>query len=95
MYKIRKEKVDRLGLLQDILLYFEHYYLRFINGEKDMLLEEWKDRIALLDKEIIVKSDGKVYKGKATDIAKDGRLILKTEDSGLIKFWAGDTSIKK
>lgn len=94
IYKIKKQKISRLFLLKNILINFEEYYKKFINGEKDKLLNEWKDKISLLGKIIIVKSDGKVYEGKAIDIAKDGRLMLLNENNKIIKFWAGDASIK-
>jgi len=82
-------------LLRDILFYFENFYFRFLSGEKEKLLEEWKNKISLLRKEVTVKSDGKKYQGKAVDIAQDGRLVLLTDKSEKIKFWAGDTSVRK
>ncbi len=94
IYKIKKQEVSRLALLQNILVNFENYYKKFLNGEKDKLLDEWKSKIALLGKFINVKSDGKVYEGKAIDIAKDGRLMLLNKNNEIIKFWAGDASIK-
>ncbi|MGM0438523.1 MAG: biotin--[acetyl-CoA-carboxylase] ligase [Bacillota bacterium] len=95
LYNIQGAKIDKFELLTDILFYFENFYFKFLNGENEKLLEEWKSKISLLGKEIIVKSDGKEYFGKAVDIAKDGRLILLTNKSETKKFWAGDTSIRK
>ena len=95
LYNILGNKVDQIELLKDILFYFENFYFRFLSGEKEKLLDEWKNKISLLGKEVTVKSDGKKYQGKAVDIAKDGRLVLLTDKSEKIKFWAGDTSVRK
>lgn len=95
LFNILGKKVDKLELLKNIIFYFENFYFRFLNGEKEKLLNEWKNKISLLGKEITVKSDGKEFQGKALDIAKDGRLILLTDKSERMKFWAGDTSIRK
>lgn len=95
LFKILGSKVDKLNLLKDILFYFENFYFRFLNGDKEKLLEKWKRKISLLGKNVVVQSDGKKYTGKAVDIAKDGRLILLTDKSELKKFWAADTSVRK
>lgn len=95
LFKITGNKVDKLELLKDILFYFENFYFRFLNGNKDKLLKEWKSKISLLGKDVTVKSDGEEYIGKAVDIAKDGRLILLINNSEVKKFWAGDTSVRK
>jgi len=95
LYNILGNKVDKIELLKDILFYFENFYFRFLNGEKEKLLEEWKNKISLLGNKVKVRSDGKVFFGKAIDIDKDGRLVLLTEKSKIKKFWAGDASVRQ
>lgn len=95
LYKIKSKKVDRLDLLSDILLYFERYYERFLTGNKDMILKEWKKKINLLGKEIKLENEGEIWQGEAIDITKDGRLMISTSNGDIKKFWTGDTSIIK
>jgi BirA family biotin operon repressor/biotin-[acetyl-CoA-carboxylase] ligase len=79
---------DLDALLSRILTEFE----RIGNMEFEQVLKLYKSKCGILGKEITVKAVDREVKGKAIDIAKDGRLMLKTEE-GLLELDEGDVSL--
>ena len=70
----------------------EKLYLRLQAGES--ILAEWRDNLVTLGKNIHVRSGDEVFEGIAESVADDGSLMLRCADGRLLKFMAGDVSLK-
>jgi BirA family biotin operon repressor/biotin-[acetyl-CoA-carboxylase] ligase len=86
------EEVSRVVLLQNLFVEIERSYLRLQDGES--LLEEWRDNLVTLGKRIHVRAGDEVFEGIAESVAEDGSLMLRCADGRLMKFTAGDVTLK-
>jgi BirA family biotin operon repressor/biotin-[acetyl-CoA-carboxylase] ligase len=86
----KKEQVNRLALLQDILRRIEKNYLFFnAHGAADVI-NKWREYSLTLGKRIKVICQKAHLEGEAVDIDVDGGLLVR-KDSGLVeKIMAGD-----
>lgn len=85
--------ISLVKLLQNLFAEVERLYLELKDGKSP--LAEWKSRLITLGKEISVISGGDVYEGIAESVADDGSLLLRCPDGVLMKFMAGDVTLKK
>ncbi|MFH1201676.1 MAG: biotin--[acetyl-CoA-carboxylase] ligase [Candidatus Omnitrophota bacterium] len=86
----KKEDVNRLELLQEILRALEENYLIFKEDGAGPILEKWRAYNLSLGKRVKVVYQSKHLEGMAVDIDSDGGLLIR-KDSGLIeKVMAGD-----
>jgi BirA family biotin operon repressor/biotin-[acetyl-CoA-carboxylase] ligase len=86
------EEVSRLVLLRNLFTEMEKLYLRLQAGES--LLAEWRDNLVTLGKNIHVRSGDDVFEGIAESVADDGSLMLRCTDGGLLRFMAGDVTLR-
>jgi BirA family biotin operon repressor/biotin-[acetyl-CoA-carboxylase] ligase len=86
------EEVSRPVLLRNLFLEIEKLYLRLQAGES--LLAEWRDNLITLGKNIHVRSGDNVFEGIAESVADDGSLMLRCSDGGLLRFMAGDVTLR-
>ena len=86
------EEVSRLVLLRNLFLEMEKLYLSLQAGES--LLAEWRDKLITLGKNIHVRSGDDVFEGIAESVADDGSLMLRCADGKLLKFMAGDVTLR-
>mgnify|MGYP006281276969 CR=1 FL=1 len=93
LYQVKERKVNRKELLQNILKFFEQYYKLLTADKEDVLLNQWRDKLAIVGKCIEISSNGKIYTGEVIDLSDKGELILKTQSGEIKSFWAGDTSL--
>jgi BirA family biotin operon repressor/biotin-[acetyl-CoA-carboxylase] ligase len=84
--------VSRVALLQNLFVEMEKLYLRLRAGES--LLEEWREHLVTLGKSIHVRSGDEVFEGIAVAVAEDGSLMLRCADGRLMKFTAGDVTLR-
>jgi BirA family biotin operon repressor/biotin-[acetyl-CoA-carboxylase] ligase len=86
----KKEGVNRIELLKEILRKIEANYLIFQEKGSHLILEKWRDYSITLGKRVKVFSHREHIEGVALDIDTDGGLLVR-KDSGLIqKVTAGD-----
>jgi BirA family transcriptional regulator, biotin operon repressor / biotin---[acetyl-CoA-carboxylase] ligase len=86
----KKESIDRVRLLREILRRMEANYLVFQHKGADAVINKWKDNNLTLGKRIKVVSQSRHVEGCAMDIDSDGGLLVR-KDSGVIeKIMAGD-----
>ncbi|HUS48798.1 MAG TPA: biotin--[acetyl-CoA-carboxylase] ligase, partial [Candidatus Paceibacterota bacterium] len=83
------KEVLRVKLTQTFLQEFEKYYDKLKRKEFPSILEEWKLHSHTLGKKIKVDMGERIITGEAVDINEEGALILKKEDSELIKIISG------
>jgi BirA family biotin operon repressor/biotin-[acetyl-CoA-carboxylase] ligase len=86
------QEISRIELLQSLFTEMEKLYLRLQNGES--LLPEWRGLLVTLGKQIHVRSGDDVFEGTAEAVADDGSLILRCTDGKLMKFMAGDVTLR-
>jgi BirA family biotin operon repressor/biotin-[acetyl-CoA-carboxylase] ligase len=86
------KEISRVVLLQNLFLEMEKLYLRLRAGES--LLEEWRENLVTLGKSIRVRSGDEVFEGIAESVADDGSLMLRCSDGRLLKFTAGDVTLR-
>ncbi|MBM3246257.1 MAG: biotin--[acetyl-CoA-carboxylase] ligase [Candidatus Omnitrophica bacterium] len=88
----KKENINRVELLKEILRKMEANYLVFKAQGGAPILEKWRDYNITLGKRIKVFSHRRLIEGVAVDIDRDGGLLVRN-DSGLTqKVTAGDLS---
>ena len=86
----KKENVNRINLLQELLRKIEANYLLFQTRGAGLIIEKWRDYNITLGKRVKVYAHKEHYEGEAIDIDTDGGLLLRS-DSGLTqKVTAGD-----
>ena len=85
-------EVSRTLLLRHLFVEMEKLYLRLQAGES--ILAEWRDKLATLDKKIHVRSGDEVFEGIAESMTDDGSLMLRCDDGRLLKFMAGDVTLR-
>jgi BirA family biotin operon repressor/biotin-[acetyl-CoA-carboxylase] ligase len=85
-------EVSRTLLLRHLFVEMEKLYLRLQAGES--ILAEWRDNLITLGKQIHVRDGDEVFAGIAESVADDGGLMLRCEDGRLLKFMAGDVTLR-
>ena len=95
----KKEDINRINLLQEILRRIEKNYLLFSaeggpasGGQKGIaaIIEKWRQHSVTLGKRVKILCEKAHLEGEAVDIDRDGGLLIR-RDSGLIeKVMTGD-----
>ncbi len=85
-------EVSRTELLGYLFSEMEKLYLRLRAGES--ILAEWRDNLITIGKKIHVRSGDEVFEGTAESVADDGSLLLRCVDGKLLKFNAGDVTLR-
>ncbi len=86
--------VVRVKLLQQVLMELEQYYQRFLKGEWEKIIHEYKSLDMLTGKTIKIKQGNEILAGKVMEIDADGRLVLKAKNK-VIRVIAGEVTINK
>jgi len=90
-----KKEIEREALLRQLLEETEFYYGMFTQEKFDAILEEWRELAGFLDSHVEIVSDKERIEGWATDIDKDGALIVKLKDQTVRRVTSGDVTIIK
>jgi BirA family biotin operon repressor/biotin-[acetyl-CoA-carboxylase] ligase len=77
-------------LVQKFLKIFEELYEDFKNDKFPEILSEWRKMSKTIGKNVEVRKTGRIVRGEAVGINKDGKLILELEDGTLRKIMAGE-----
>jgi len=75
---ILNRTTDRNDFIALLLLNFEKYYNRFLQGEFSSILSTWKDRAEIINREIRVQQFNETFSGRVIDLNEDGNLIVDT-----------------
>lgn len=94
--EIEKENpILRKNLVAAILNHFESYYDVFTKtGSIQDLIAEYKQKSAILGKEVRVISSTIEQRGIAYDISEEGQLQLKLEDGSMKEIISGEVSVR-
>jgi len=94
--KIEKgDEVIRKELAAAIINNFERYYKCFIKtGSIKDYINEYKERSAILGKEVRVTSSTLEIQGTVVDISEDGQLQLELQDGTIKEIISGEVSVR-
>jgi BirA family biotin operon repressor/biotin-[acetyl-CoA-carboxylase] ligase len=82
--------VNRIALLQEILLSLEAWYGVLKRKGPPAIIDEWKKRSATLKKRVRVSDNSGTIEGMAMDLDADGGLLIRQDSGLIIKKMAGD-----
>jgi BirA family biotin operon repressor/biotin-[acetyl-CoA-carboxylase] ligase len=85
--------VDRAKLFGKILAEFEGLYKSLIDGDKDNILDKWRQFSIIKGKKISIQTPDRTISGVAGDIDESGALIVRLPDGGHEIVTAGDVTI--
>lgn len=86
------KEVSRTILLCNIFVEMEKLYLEIQSGQS--LLEEWRKQLITLGRDVRVTSGEDIIEGIAESVDEDGSLLLHCQDGRLLKFMAGDVTLR-
>lgn len=89
----KKEEINRLSLLQEILRRIEDNYLVFQKEGPRPVLKKWRDFNITLGKRVKVNFHKKHIEGVAVDIDVDGALLVRDNPGLIHRFTAGDVTL--
>ncbi|MGB2826606.1 MAG: biotin--[acetyl-CoA-carboxylase] ligase, partial [Dehalococcoidales bacterium] len=82
----------RVEIIRHLLVEMEKLYLSL--GKRELIYQEWRDRLVTLGQKVRVASGETVLEGVAEDVARDGSLLLKHRDGHLSRIVAGDVTLR-
>ena len=86
----KKENINRIGLLQEILRKIESNYLHFQKNGAEPIIEKWRHYSVTLGKRVKVYCLKEHIEGEAIDIDIDGGLLVRKDAGVLEKIMSGD-----
>jgi len=86
----KKENINRINLLQEILRRIEANYLSFKETGAHLVIEKWREHNITLGRRIKVYSHKEHIEGEAIDIDTDGGLLIRNDSGVIEKVMAGD-----
>ncbi len=89
------QPIDRAELAVTILRELDRDYARILNGEFEVVADQWQDRCTTIGKSISVHLGNRVIRGRAESLDADGALLLRTEHGHLERIIGGDVSLEK
>ncbi|MDD5132517.1 MAG: biotin--[acetyl-CoA-carboxylase] ligase [bacterium] len=86
--------VARVKLLQQIITEMEHYYKRFLKGDWENIISEYRDFDILVGKTVRIKQGEDIINGKVMEIDSEGRLALRSKNQ-VLRVIAGEVTLQK
>lgn len=90
-----QKSVNRVELLQQILISMEKWYGKILKGHFDEVLEYCRQNSATLKKQVSITDAKGTLEGKAIDIDADGGLLIRLNNGKTVKKISGDALILK
>lgn len=89
---MKGEHIDPNEFARDLLYMLDLNYSRFVEGQKEELLEQWSERAVAIGEEVEVTSPKGVKRGKFLGIDQTGALILRNGER-MERIDSGDCSL--
>ncbi|MDD3654803.1 MAG: biotin--[acetyl-CoA-carboxylase] ligase [Desulfotomaculaceae bacterium] len=86
--------VNRVKLLQAILIEFEQWYKIWLEQGFPKILTKWKELTVSLQCPVRINAVDRSWDGWAVDVDQDGALLLRLPDGQLQRVVAGDVSLR-
>lgn len=84
------KEIQGVELVQDFLVNFETLYKDFTNGKFTEILNQWRRLSKTIGSYVEVHQKGRIVRGEAVGISKEGILILEMDDGRLHKVISGE-----
>jgi BirA family transcriptional regulator, biotin operon repressor / biotin---[acetyl-CoA-carboxylase] ligase len=68
--------LDRAEVLVDWLLHLDRRWGLVLDGHGQTVVEEYRDRLSTVGRDVAVQTDDGEVRGRATDVMADGRLVV-------------------
>jgi len=86
----KREFINRISLLQEILRKIEANYLLLESKHAEPIIEKWRQHNITLNRRVKVYCQKEHIEGEAVDIDSDGGLLVRKDSGILEKVMAGD-----
>ena len=86
-------EVSRVDIIRRLLAEMEQLYSDVTAGQS--IFEEWRDKLIMLGKRVMVTIGDARYEGTALSVEPDGRLLLRLFDGSLAEVVAGDVTLRE
>ncbi len=95
LYLESGRRVNRSGLMAEVLLRFEQDYEQFLETE-DLtgILEDYNAHLVSRDKEVRVLDPKGEFTGISRGMNADGELLVEKEDGSMTRIYAGEVSVR-
>jgi len=87
-----KKEISLREVLIRLLTELDLEYQQLAHGK--LIWQRWKDRLVTLGQKVQVQMGSQVYTGTAEEVTRDGSLLLRQKEGGLIKIVAGDVNLQ-
>ena len=81
---------NRAVVFQAILRSLEKWYVKLLDHEFGLVMQEWKKRSATLKRRVRITDSTGIIEGEAVDLDEDGALLIRKDNGLIIKKMAGD-----
>ena len=88
------KEASRIELLVETLKSYEKDYERVLAGRIEDIYKRWNDLSMIKGREVTVDLGHKTVRGRATDIDKDGALVIVESDGRMEKIQNGEVSLR-
>ncbi len=85
-------EISRRDVLVSLLEELERGYRALANDQA--VWQRWKDNLVTLGQKVQVQIGRQIYTGTAEEVTRDGSLMLRQKEGGLVKIIAGDVSLQ-
>jgi len=86
-------RISRLEFVRKLFRNLDEYYRILKNGKIEAILKEYKKLSGVLDRRVQIDYHNSLVSGVATDVDKDGALILRLDSGFHERILAGDVKI--
>jgi len=87
---VAQKQFDRVRLLQEVLVKFEHWYESYKHQGFAHVIVQWKKFSLMLGKRVRISDQGGTVEGEAIDLDESGGLIVQSGNGSMIKCISGD-----
>lgn len=84
--------LDPNEFTRDLIYFIDLNYMKFIDGDRELLLDQWSARSETIGSDVVVRTEKGEISGKALGVDQFGALILQTEE-GMQRVDSGDCII--
>jgi BirA family biotin operon repressor/biotin-[acetyl-CoA-carboxylase] ligase len=87
--------LDRSELASAILRELDRDYARVVQGEFEVVADEWESQCTTLGQEVVIQLGDRKARGRAESLDPGGALLLRTHHGHLERICGGDVTVEK
>ena len=86
----KREGIDRLSLLKQIMSSFDNHYFLYQRGEHHEIVRRWKSYSSILGRHVCVRTGDQEIKGTVVDLENSGAIVLRLDTGQTKSFFGSD-----